>query len=73
MDGAITSPENSGPGDMRARGYKEVRRWVIDLDAPSVREQIRDSVNRINVSEEDAQILVDMEENTAELWAGLPE
>ena len=65
MDGAVTPPENSGPGDMRARGYKEVRRWVIDLDAPSVREQIRDAVNRINVSE--------IEESTAELWANLPE
>ncbi len=73
MDGAPPPSEESDPGDMRARGYKEVRRWVVDLEAPGVRDRIRDAVDRINASEEDAQVLADMEEITADLWASLPE
>ena len=54
-------------------GYKVVRRKVIDIDAPRMREAITDAVDRINRSEEAEHILADLEAGMAESWKLLPE
>ena len=68
MDGQA-SVSGVGPND----GFKEVRHRVIDLDAPGVREEIVAAVGRINASEEEANILAEIESMTAELWSTIPE
>jgi len=73
MDGSIASLDASDPERMRASGYKEVRHWVVDLDAPGMRRQIGEAVNRINASEEEADLLAEIEENTADVWRAIPE
>ena len=74
MDGAVgPSGEPRVGDDMRALGYREVRRWVIDINAPGMRERIDDAVHRINASEEEAHILAEIEANTAEVWRLIPE
>ncbi|AQR61349.1 hypothetical protein BZG35_06550 [Brevundimonas sp. LM2] len=60
-------------GSLPGSGFKEVRRRVIDLDAPGVREEIAAAVDRINASEEEAFIMAEMELNTIEVWNMIPE
>ena len=67
MDGNASN--SVGPGD----GFKEVRHRVIDMDAPGVREEISAAIDRINASEEEANILAEIELMTAELWNTIPE
>ena len=52
---------------------KQVQRWVIDLNAPGMRSEIRASLDRINASEEEANILAEVEANAADMWRLLPE
>ncbi len=74
MDGAIGpfDPTES-PASLRARGFKEIRRWVIDIEAPGMREDVRAAVERINASEEEAHVLAEIEMNAAEVWRTMPE
>ena len=37
---------------MKARGLKEVRRWVYDPDAPGFQEKLDRALERINASED---------------------
>jgi hypothetical protein len=41
----------------KARGLKEVRRWVYDLDAPGVREKLAAEIARINASPDNQEVL----------------
>ena len=68
MDG-----NSSGSGFSPGDGFKEVRRRVIDLDAPGMKAEIDAAVARINASEDEAFILAEMELNAAEVWAMIPE
>jgi hypothetical protein len=61
------------PGDSAPAGYKVVRRNVIDIDAPGMREAIADAVKRINKSEEAEHMLAELDIGMAESWALLPE
>lgn len=74
MDGAIGPFDPTDPpASLRARGFKEIRRWVLDVEAPGMREEIQAAVDRINASEEEAHILAEIELNTAEVWRMMPE
>lgn len=42
---------------MRARGLKEVRLWVPDLDAPGFRARLGADIARINAANDDAGLL----------------
>ena len=73
MDGHSTSRTSEVSDGPPPVGYKVVRRNVIDIDAPGMREAITDAVDRINRSEEVEHILADLESGMAESWKLLPE
>jgi len=74
MDGHSTRSRTSDASDgSPPTGYKIVRRKVIDIDAPGMREVVAEAVDRINRSEEAEHILADLEAGMAENWKLLPE
>ena len=74
MDGHSPRSRLSDASDGPApAGYKTVRRKVIDISAPGMREAIADAMDRINRSEEAEHILADLEAGMAESWRLLPE
>ncbi len=74
MDAALgIFDDTASASDLRRRGLKQVQRWVIDLNAPGMRSEIRASLDRINASEEEANILAEVEANAADMWRLLPE
>lgn len=74
MDGHSAGPNLTGASDgLPPVAYKIVRRRVIDMEAPGMREAIAAAVDRINRSEEAEHILAELEVGVAESWKLLPE
>lgn len=74
MDGHSAGPNATEASDGSPPvAYKIVRRRVIDMKAPGMREAIAEAIDRINRSEEAEHVLAELEVGMAENWKLLPE
>lgn len=56
----------------KAKGLREVRMWVIDVNAPGFQERLDTHIAAINASAEDREIFEEMQQAAAELWDKYP-
>jgi hypothetical protein len=55
----------------KARGLKEVRLWVPDINAPGFQERLERQVERINASEDEREVMIFCEAAAEEVWRDL--
>jgi antidote-toxin recognition MazE-like antitoxin len=55
----------------KAQGLRELRMWVPDVNAPGFQEQLDDQLARINVSEDEREVMIFLEATAEEVWRDL--
>jgi len=52
----------------KAKGLRELRLWVPDVDAPGFQERLDREIAAINISEDNAEVMKWCEAAAAEVW-----
>jgi Protein of unknown function (DUF3018) len=52
----------------KAAGLKELRMWVIDVNAPGFQEELDAQIAKINASADEREVLIFCEEAAKEVW-----
>jgi len=55
----------------RAKGLREIRMWVPDVNAPGFQERLRDQIARINASEDEREVMIWCDAMAEEMWRDL--
>ncbi len=55
----------------RAKGLREIRMWVPDVNAPRFQDELEDQIARINASEDEREVMIFCEAAAEEMWRGL--
>jgi hypothetical protein len=55
----------------KAKGLREIRMWVPDVNAPGFQERLEAQIDRINASEDERQVMVFCEAAAEEIWRDL--
>ena len=55
----------------KAAGLREVRMWVPDVNAPEFQQALDAQIERINMSEDEREVMIFCEAHAAEMWESL--
>jgi hypothetical protein len=55
----------------KAKGLREIRLWVADVNAPGFQERLNDQIARINASEDEREVMLFCEAAADEMWRDL--
>lgn len=55
----------------KARGLRELRLWVPDVNVPGFQEALDDQIARINASEDEREVMILLEAAAEEVWRDL--
>ena len=55
----------------RAQGLREIRMWVLDINAPGFQQLLDEQIERINASEDEREVMIFCEAAAEETWRNL--